>query len=61
MREIHVLIVLMFATIMLGLLLRYGASSVPLASGAESTLTNVIDDLTLKGSSYTYESPKGKS
>jgi hypothetical protein len=61
LREIHVLIVLIFAVIIVGLVLRYGATSVPLATTGEKTVTNVLNDLTLKGSGYPYESPKGKS
>ena len=61
MREVHALFALVIIAVVVGLILRYGASSVPLASGAEKTFIGMLDDLTLKGSGYTYESPKGKS
>jgi hypothetical protein len=64
MREIHALFVLVIAAVVVGLILRYGATSVPLASGVESAGESVLGDLTLKGTGYQYyppESPKGKS
>jgi hypothetical protein len=64
MKEAHALLALIIIAVVVGLVLRYGASSVPLASGIESTATSALDDLTLKGTGYTYyapESPKGKS
>jgi hypothetical protein len=60
-REVHALVVLLVIAIVIGLILRYGATSVPLAKTAETTVVDVLNDLTLKGSGYTYESPKGKS
>ena len=64
MKEIHALFVLVIAAVVVGLILRYGATSVPLASGVESAGISVLNDLTLKGTGYQYyppESPKGKS
>jgi hypothetical protein len=64
MREIHALLLLVIVAVVVGLVLRYGATSVPLASGAETAVVGVLNDLTLKGTGYQYyppESPKGKS
>ena len=61
MREVHALVVLLVIAIVVGLVLRYGATSVPLAKTTETGAIDVLNDLTLKGSGYTYESPKGKS
>jgi hypothetical protein len=64
MREIHALLLLVIVAVVVGLVLRYGATSVPLASGAESAGEAVLGDLSLKGAGYQYyppESPKGKS
>ena len=64
MREIHALLLLVIVAVVVGLVLRYGATSVPLASGVETAGIGVLNDLTLKGTGYQYyppESPKGKS
>ena len=64
MKEAHALLALIIIAVVVGLVLRYGATSVPLASGIETGAVNVLNDLTLKGTGYTYyppESPKGKS
>jgi len=61
MKEVHALVVLLVIAIVVGLVLRYGATSVPLAQTTETGAIDVLNDLTLKCSGYTYESPKGKS
>ena len=64
MKEIHALLALVIVAVVVGLILRYGQTSVPLASTATSGVLGLVDDLTLKGTGYTYyppESPKGKS
>jgi hypothetical protein len=66
MREIHALFVLIIAAVIVGLVLRYGATSVPLAQTAVSGTEGVLNDLTLKGGASVYpyyapESPHGTS
>ena len=64
MKEAHALVALIILAVVVGLVLRYGSTSVPLASNAESASVDVLNDLTLKGTGYTDyapESPKGKS
>ena len=64
MKEIHALFALVIVAVVVGLILRYGATSVPLAQTTVSGTEGVLNDLTLKGTGYTYyppESPKGKS
>lgn len=43
--------------IIIGLVLRYGASSVPLANAGVSGLAVGLNDLTLKGTGYGYYPP----
>jgi len=64
MKEAHALLALIIIAVVVGLVLRYGATSVPLAQTTETGAVAVLNDLTLKGTGYTYyppESPKGKS
>ena len=64
MREVHALLALIIIAVVVGLVLRYGATSVPLAQTTVSGAEGVLNDLTLKGTGYTYyppESPKGNS
>ena len=64
MKEVHTLLLLIIVAVVVGLVLRYGATSVPLAQTTVSGGEAVLNDLTLKGTGYTYyapESPKGKS
>jgi hypothetical protein len=43
--------------IIIGLLLRYGRSSISLASIGTQSLSNSLADLTLKGGGYSYYGP----
>ena len=43
--------------IIIGLLLRYGRSSISLASIGNQSLSNSLADLTLKGGGYSYYGP----
>jgi hypothetical protein len=63
MSEVKSIVYLMIVTIIVGLMLRFGRTSVPLARDVEQTVTSLAETLTLKGSGYPYyapESPKGK-
>ena len=61
MNDVKAMWMLAIIAIIIGLFLRYGATTVPVASTASTTITHIIDDLTLKGTGYPYESPKGSS
>jgi len=66
MKEVHALFVLIIAAIIVGLVLRYGATSVPLAQTAIGGVEKESSILTLAGGSEVYpyyapESPHGTS
>lgn len=56
-KELTVGLTIVATVIIIGLILRYGASSVPLAAGVESSTQGGLNDLTLKGTGYQYYPP----
>lgn len=54
-------VALVIVAIIVGLVLRYGATTVPLAADATTGISNALDALTLSnaGGNYPYEGPTG--
>ena len=56
-KEIVALATLVTVAIVVGLVLRYGATSVPLGNTAAGALGHSLNDLTLQGGGYSYYPP----
>ena len=55
--EMVVALTVISTVIIIGLILRYGSTSVPLATQGVTGATSLVNDLTLKGSGYAYYPP----
>jgi hypothetical protein len=55
--EFIVALTIIGTIVIIGLVLRYGASSVPLAQEGVQGTQGIMNDLTLKGSGYSYYPP----
>ena len=59
MKDMFAFLTLVGVVIIVGLFLRYGATTVPLANEAGNVTTTALSDLTLSGQGYPYYPPSG--